>query len=88
MEKERWFSKVSSVVSYIHTTAFSKTGDTQLPTTVGETQESDQKNVEELPQLSPNTLKVAAAQCLNSWINYLQVHQTNCYTNVKEQLNT
>ncbi|XP_044760538.1 uncharacterized protein LOC123317966 [Coccinella septempunctata] len=56
----------------------SKTGDSQVPNTTGEVQESDQRNVEELPQLSPNTLKVAAAQCLNSWINYLQILNTMC----------
>lgn len=32
----------------------------------------------ESQQLSPNTLKVAAAECLNSWIGYLQMLNTMC----------
>ncbi|KAL3273845.1 hypothetical protein HHI36_015271 [Cryptolaemus montrouzieri] len=55
----------------------SKTGDSQVPST-SETQENDQKIPEDVPQLSPNTLKVAAAECLNSWIYYLQMLNTVC----------
>lgn len=33
----------------------------------------ESKDTAEPQQLSPNTLKVAAAECLNSWIGYLQV---------------
>ncbi|KAK9887896.1 hypothetical protein WA026_000200 [Henosepilachna vigintioctopunctata] len=59
---------------------FSKSGDTHVPTTsnISEAQESDQKNSDDPPQLSPNTLKVAAAECLNSWIYYLQMLNTMC----------
>lgn len=32
-----------------------------------------EKRADEPQQLSPNALKVAAADCLNSWIFYLQV---------------
>lgn len=35
--------------------------------------EKEKKPDETQQQLSPNALKVAAADCLNSWIHYLQV---------------
>ncbi|XP_030751460.1 uncharacterized protein LOC115878985 [Sitophilus oryzae] len=44
----------------------------------GEPEPSEGKETYETQQLSPNTLKVAAAECLNSWIGYLQMLNTMC----------
>ncbi|KAF7273516.1 hypothetical protein GWI33_013784 [Rhynchophorus ferrugineus] len=38
----------------------------------------ENKESYEAQQFSPNTLKVAAAECLNSWIGYLQMLNTMC----------
>ncbi|XP_050513359.1 uncharacterized protein LOC114332467 isoform X2 [Diabrotica virgifera virgifera] len=38
----------------------------------------DKKSEETQQQLSPNALKVAAAECLNSWIHYLQMLNSMC----------
>lgn len=40
---------------------------------------SEDQNIQQPP--SPNALKVAAAECLNSWINYLQVCRFKCWIN-------
>ncbi|XP_050295567.1 uncharacterized protein LOC126735581 [Anthonomus grandis grandis] len=39
---------------------------------------SESKELADVQQLSPNTLKVAAAECLNNWIGYLQMLNTMC----------
>ncbi|KAL1517441.1 hypothetical protein ABEB36_001205 [Hypothenemus hampei] len=39
---------------------------------------SEPKDLPEPQQLSPNTLKVAATECLHSWIGYLQMLNTMC----------
>lgn len=43
------------------------------PSNLPEQSEAERKPADEVQQLSPNALKVAAADCLNSWIFYLQV---------------
>ncbi|ERL83549.1 hypothetical protein D910_00625 [Dendroctonus ponderosae] len=43
-----------------------------------ETEHAEPKDPAEAQQLSPNTLKVAAAECLNSWRLYLQMLNTMC----------
>ncbi|XP_060535027.1 uncharacterized protein LOC132707260 [Cylas formicarius] len=58
--------------------------DTPQPSAGGQlfdTESSEQKEArteEPQPPLSPNALKLAAADCLNSWIYYLQMLNTMC----------
>lgn len=43
------------------------------PSNLSELPQLEKKSTEEPQQLSPNALKLAATDCLNSWIFYLQV---------------
>lgn len=58
------------------------------PANISEQSEAEKKVPEEPQQLSPNALKLAAADCLNSWIFYLQVSKDhiNCMTDMQRHL--